>query len=104
MTTHDDEIERPRSLREQIADAIPVALTATAAVGIGSARRLMIAEAVEPVVRAAVAAGRAPLLARIAELEAERDRYRSSLPVEVQDYWYWRTRAEQAEAATDGPR
>ena len=48
--------------------------------------------------RSIVDAARAPLLARIAELEAERDRYRSSLPVEAQDYWYWRTRAEQAEA------
>jgi hypothetical protein len=37
----------------------------------------------------------------LAEVTAERDRYRQSLPVEAQDYWYWRQRAETAEARVD---
>jgi hypothetical protein len=39
--------------------------------------------------------------AELAEVTAERDRYRQSLPVEAQDYWYWRQRAETAEARVD---
>jgi hypothetical protein len=41
------------------------------------------------------------LRTQLAEVTADRDRYRQSLPVEAQDYWYWRQRAETAEARVD---
>jgi uncharacterized protein (DUF433 family) len=46
------ELEYVPTLVERIAEAIPTELTATAAVGIGGARRLKIARAVLPVVQA----------------------------------------------------
>jgi hypothetical protein len=42
------------------------------------------------------------LVAEVRRLRADRDRYRQSLPAEAQDYWYWRQRAETAEARVDG--